>query len=370
LSLISVIIPIYNAESQLSQCLESVLGQSETSLEVILVNDGSTDGSLAICQRYASKDKRIRLIDQTRGGSIAARRRGLESASAPYITFVDADDWLAPMMLEKLMRTARRHDADITVCNTYKVLGSSALFKRMNKSSYFREAETLYRGETIRSELVISFLHGHSFPAFLHGKLYRRQIAASGGIHLDKLRFFGDDLYYNLEMFLRARSVAVISQPLYYYRAGGLTSRYMPELLQDAVAGYQIQQSIIEQYFAINERDQHCVGSNLMLLNTLRTYLRKMFEGGLSREERLASIKEMCRHPEVIDCVNHEPTARLCRIDFVEAVRRLDYDFLEKEGRRQYIRSWLRSRTIFVASVVGSIKPFSNFSKKKEKVTS
>ncbi|MDQ6422376.1 glycosyltransferase family 2 protein [Paenibacillus sp. LHD-117] len=355
MSQVSVIIPVYNAGGKLHQCLRSVLRQTVAAIEVILVNDGSTDDSRAICAEYASKDSRVRFVEQARSGSIAARRKGAELATSPYIAFVDADDWLDEAMLDRLLGIADVHGADIAVCNTYRVLDSSAWIKRSNTSSYFRQ-QTVYRGEDIKAGLVPSFLHGHAFPAYLHGKLYRRELVLSCGTYLEPFTFFGDDLYYNLEMFLQASTVVVIPEPLYYYRAGGLTSRYMPELVQDAVAGYRVQRMVINAHYPEDEREAHLIGINLMLLNTLRTYLKNLYLSKLTQEERRSSIAAMCRLPEVIGSVNHEPSARRIRLRFVNAVRKGDIAYLDREGRRQFRKSLLRNWMIVTLSTFDSKK--------------
>lgn len=98
--LISIIVPIYNAEEYLPRCVDSILSQSFGDFELLLVNDGSRDGSLAICQRYAAEDDRVRVIDKPNGGVSSARNLGLESASAGWVMFADADDWIEPNTLE------------------------------------------------------------------------------------------------------------------------------------------------------------------------------------------------------------------------------------------------------------------------------
>ena len=98
--LISIIVPIYNAETYLPRCVDSILAQTFGDFELLLVNDGSRDGSLDICQRYAAKDGRVRVIDKPNGGVSSARNLGLESASAEWVMFADADDWIEPNTLE------------------------------------------------------------------------------------------------------------------------------------------------------------------------------------------------------------------------------------------------------------------------------
>lgn len=116
MSLISVIIPAYNVEGYLARCLDSVLAQTHRDLEVIVIDDGSTDGTGAILDAYAAKDSRIRPIHQTNAGLVAVRDRGIALASGSYVSFVDGDDEIEPDMLERLLANALEHDADISQC--------------------------------------------------------------------------------------------------------------------------------------------------------------------------------------------------------------------------------------------------------------
>lgn len=341
---VSVVIPLYNAGYKLHACLQSVLAQTEQSIEVIVVNDGSTDDSRAICGYYAAKDDRVVVIDQPRSGSIAARRRGVELAQSPYVAFVDADDWVDPTMLERLLEVIRDNDADIAVCNTYRVLNSYGWPKRRNGSYYFMQKK-IYRGSSIRDELVSSFLHGRAFPSTLHGKLYRAELVRRCGAYLQHLSFFGDDLYYNMEMFLQSRTVACIPEPLYYYRAGGMTSRYMPDLLQDILSGYRVQRIVIQRFYPAEERDKHYIGSNVMLLNSLLACLRNLYLGGLTQAERHARISAMCEQSEVASCARHEPSARHADQRLVHAILGGNIAYLNRAGRlfyaKQRLKNWI-----------------------------
>lgn len=113
---ISIIIPVYNVEPYLRRCLDSVIGQTYKNLEIILVDDGSTDGSGAVCDAYAARDVRVRVIHTENRGAFAARNRALDMANGNYIGFVDADDWLDTNMYQTLMSLALEHSADIAQC--------------------------------------------------------------------------------------------------------------------------------------------------------------------------------------------------------------------------------------------------------------
>ena len=118
---ISVIIPVYNAEKYISDCLESVVRQTYKNLEILLIDDGSKDGSAGICQEWCKKDARIRLLQKENGGVSSARNLGLQEASGEYVTFVDADDWIGERMLERLRACIERDKSELAMCEFREV---------------------------------------------------------------------------------------------------------------------------------------------------------------------------------------------------------------------------------------------------------
>lgn len=128
LETISIIIPIYNVESYLRKCLDSIMEQSFSCFELLLINDGSTDASAQICQEYVEKDDRIRYFEKENGGVSSARNFGIKHSSGEYITFIDSDDWVEPNYLEILYKAMKEQDADIVVTNYYTFREEDAMF--------------------------------------------------------------------------------------------------------------------------------------------------------------------------------------------------------------------------------------------------
>lgn len=118
---ISIIVPIYNAEEYLNKCIPSILNQTEKDIQLILVDDGSTDGSRRLCEDYAEGDSRILFLHQKNSGVSAARNLGISQASGKYIGFVDSDDWIEPEMFEYLLKEANQSDADVVMCDATTV---------------------------------------------------------------------------------------------------------------------------------------------------------------------------------------------------------------------------------------------------------
>ena len=125
--LLSVIVPIYNVEDYLNECIESIIKQTYKDLEIILVDDGSTDKSGIICDEYVKKDGRICVIHKTNKGLLEARLTGVEKAKGKYITFVDSDDWIVENMYEDLLRTLETSNAEIVICGIYRYWNESEI---------------------------------------------------------------------------------------------------------------------------------------------------------------------------------------------------------------------------------------------------
>ncbi len=202
--IISIIVPIYNRSQWLSMCLDSILEQTFTNWECILVNDGSTDSSLAIIQSYAHNDSRFRVYSQENQGVSAARNLGLDHAQGKWLTFVDSDDEIAPDYLEILHKIGEENDADL-------VNGSRILYdKRDNKSS-------LILDDTVYDYQDENF--GNRFAYRMSGviKLFRHTIIKEHKIRFESKFQFAEDLIFTLDFFLRAQRIATSSKAIYKY---------------------------------------------------------------------------------------------------------------------------------------------------------
>lgn len=202
-SLISVIVPVYNAEHYLRKCLDSVLEQSYEHLEVILVNDGSTDASPSICDEYARSDDRIKVIHKQNAGPGAARQDGVRIASGEFIGFVDADDYIDRDMYSSLIGIAAAGDFDIVQCGFRQVDMSGTTLKVKEMASC--EVHGSY-------ECALYHAMQEKTTNFLWNKLYRREL-------FEKVTFpdlyFGEDTCVLTQLYTYARSVCTIRDPLY-----------------------------------------------------------------------------------------------------------------------------------------------------------
>lgn len=334
MSKVSVIVPIYNAGNKLDKCIKSVLNQSFSDFELILINDGSTDNSLKICEKYKNKDLRIIVINKVNEGSIPTRKKGIQIATSDFIMFVDADDWIDNKTIEILYNETIQNNADITVCNMYKVFGKGHLIKKEVQSRYFTN-EKLFHEKEIKDSLVTAYFWGHPFPSSLCAKLYKKELLISSGNYLDRIKFLGDDLFYNLEMLLKAKRVKIINKPLYFYRQDGFTSRHMPSLFNDAVNGYSIQKEVINEHYKDTLQKQYN-GISLMLLNTLKTCLYNLFYDHLSEEQIKEVIKYYTLNESIRECIYNERSLTYFPKEFLNAIEKNDVEYLYRLGKQMY----------------------------------
>lgn len=198
---VSVIVPIYNSEAYLPMCIESIMNQSYENIEIILIDDGSTDASLKICTEYASVDDRIKVIHQENGGVSSARNSGIEAATGEYITFVDSDDELMENGIALLVNDIVEYGADIASASKVYITPEEKTIDRSIKN----EKDVLVFHGTEALELSLDF---DRRMTACHGKLFRRQFIDD--IRYEKGRRINEDFYF---VFL-----CCVKQPVFVYR--------------------------------------------------------------------------------------------------------------------------------------------------------
>jgi glycosyltransferase involved in cell wall biosynthesis len=206
-SLLSVIIPVYNAERHLRETLESMCSQSYQELEILCIDDGSTDHSAKIIQEYVQKDSRVRYIYQDNAGPGGARNHGIELAKGNYIAFQDSDDVAHPDMFQMLMEVMEEKHADVSICGFQKC--------REDLSDAQWEHNADVEAEVFTGDLAKAFEDSQKLRGHLWGKVYRRSVI--GDIRFNDLRS-GEDTYFNIEIAIRAKCMVVLPIPLYFYR--------------------------------------------------------------------------------------------------------------------------------------------------------
>lgn len=221
-SLVSIVVPIYNAQNYLEKCISSIAEQTYRNLEIILVDDGSTDNSPAICDEWAENDSRIKVIHKQNQGAGLARNAGIDNASGEYICFFDSDDYIHPALVEKCVAKANETGADVVLFGKNNVCEASGEIKPQT-----RYANALYTGDAVQKELLsglFSYATQHGIGVW--SKFFKLSIIKNNSIKFKSEReFLSEDAFFVLEYFSKAQKCAVIKENLYNYleRSGSLS---------------------------------------------------------------------------------------------------------------------------------------------------
>ena len=229
-ALISIIVPIYNVEKYLRQCLDSIQDQSYQNFECLLINDGSPDNSADICKEYVSKDPRFRYIEKENGGVSSARNLGLEHSKGEYITFIDSDDWVDSDYLEVLYKSLTDEKADVAV-STYKQFN-------MDDNNYYVHSyqrgyeKKIFTGPELIDEFIALDTFDHSYR-FVCGKLVRKCL-------LDKIAFnekttLGEDMEFWLKLYLISNKIVYVNRDSYVYRVDNVNRHFGLEKIRSDI---------------------------------------------------------------------------------------------------------------------------------------
>lgn len=288
--LLSVIVPVYNVESYLNQCVESILSQSHTELELILVDDGSPDRSGSMCDEWAAKDCRVRVIHKENGGVCSARNAGLDAARGEYIAFVDSDDWLDTGMYETMMEQS----CDIVLCDCVKEHpGSQELYSHAIRPGFYdrKQLETEYFPHLLMMEHV-------EYPATISNwvMVFRRELAQDIR-YLSGVRY-SEDLLFGAQLMYRAKSFCYLKgQAFYHYRMNpaSATHQFVPDKWKDY---RKLHEGIREAFGNCGVFDfSHQI--DLCLLFFLYNAVGDLYGAPLTRQEKKQMILSILNDPEV-----------------------------------------------------------------------
>ncbi len=204
---VSAIVPVYNVKPYLPRCIESLLAQTYTALEILLINDGSTDDSGKVCDEYAAKDSRLKVIHKENGGVSSARNAGLCAATGDYIGFLDSDDYVAPTMFETLVAQLEATTADISVCSFSNEETPG------NFTPYFKGEKKLYT--FTHDEQIANLLQNKYYSCSCADKLFRCEVL--DGLLFDETITHYEDLLFLYEAMKRSSKLVFSPEPLYYY---------------------------------------------------------------------------------------------------------------------------------------------------------
>jgi glycosyltransferase EpsH len=302
--LVSIIVPVFNGEQLLPRCLESLCAQTLREIEVIMVDDGSTDRSASVIDGYALTDNRFKTIHQLNSGVSAARNSGIAQARGRYVGFVDADDFAGPAMFERLTEAADKSGADIAFCGYMRdfdghsspkafPFGDGAVFEGESRVKLLRGLIGPLAAERPSPEGV------DTLSSVWH-MIYRRRLVTESGVTFVDLKKIGtcEDLLFNLDMFCLSRRIVFIDRPLYHYNranAGSLTANHRPELFTQWLRLYDEIGCFIEKH-RLGEDCEEALGNRICLsvLNLAFNIVCAANRSGL--HTKLSELNDILRH--------------------------------------------------------------------------
>lgn len=261
---ISVIVPVYNSEKYLEKCILSILNQKFTNLEVILVNDGSTDNSLDICYKYQKSDARVKVFSQPNSGQIRARKVGLANAEYDFIGFVDSDDWIEPDMYASLFDNISKYDCDVVSSGIIHEIENSQETKEIldnfDEGLYVDLAEEIYHSMLWRKET-----DDHGVYCNLVNKLFKKHILKKVYDEIDERVIYGEDSLAFYTYMMNCNSIYISKSSYYHYliRRDSICRRADERLIMNTFYLYKG----LEKVFSNCERSRHT------LLRQLKNYI-------------------------------------------------------------------------------------------------
>ena len=235
---ISIIVPVYNAEAYMARCIDSLLAQTYQNFEIIMIDDGSTDSSGAICDEYAQKDNRIVVVHQANSGVTAARQRGVDIAQGEYSIHADPDDWVEPSMLEELYAKARESEADVTICDflTDSAQGSAYISQNITNCDAIECLNLLMYGK----------IHGS-----LWNKLIRTDIYKELNIRFVEGINYCEDFLICVQLFLSGAKVAYLPKAFYHYdqvcNDNSITRKYTKQTLSVRLQIFDLLKAMLKE---------------------------------------------------------------------------------------------------------------------------
>lgn len=283
--MISIIVPVYNSEKYLHECLDSIANQTYQDIEVIMVNDGSSDSSREICREYEQKYNRFKLINKENGGQMSAWILGVKHAQGDYLGFVDSDDYIAPTMYEEMMNYQKRTGADLIMCNFFDLTTNGAKPRPSILEAYYGEDN-------------ISEIYTRVFPSMRTyistsrwDKLFKRDLYIENmEKYCDYISRTFEDRFIVSPYYFSCKSVVYIEKPLYYWRKCKVSSSRKPRLeLCEIMEELYLRQKkmLVDKGFYNEYKDCLEIGK----IDLMRMIIERNLESNISYREKIKIAK-------------------------------------------------------------------------------
>lgn len=274
---VSVIVHVYNAENSLDVCLDSLINQTFDDFEVICVNDGSADSSLEILKRYSKLDKRIKVFSKSNSGIGAARNFGFENCRGKYVTYLDSEDFLSPVALERMYKNISENNADFMLCHLFRICNQTGLTWELPPAKEFHQhiTESVFK----ESDLPPKFL-GKVLGTVL-GKMYRRDF-------IKDIKFPEDvsfeDVPFFINCWLKAERISYLFEPLYFYRQH-------PDIVEEKFIDiFQVNEMVTDIFKALRAYDRY--KTDLLVYKMETSLVRTMETSGAVKRKMFNLIQK------------------------------------------------------------------------------
>ncbi|MBO8433782.1 MAG: glycosyltransferase family 2 protein [Tyzzerella sp.] len=283
---VSLIIPVYNVEKYIDKCLKSAVNQTFKDMEIIIVNDGSTDNSIEIVNRYIKKYDNIKLISQENKGLSSARNVGIKESSGNYIAFADSDDYFSKKFIEDMYNTIINEKSDIVVCG----------FKRIdeNKKPNIKNRKLKYK--TISSDKALDMLINDIFiNNFAWNKLYKKELFTENDIYFPEGKTY-EDMYVMYKLFHKSKKISIINKKLYCYvqRKSSITYHFKEKNFYDILGGlYDMKSYLIDN----NIYKKHLFSYHILTLKNLALLIyRIIFSKDMDTRKKLNLFRQLKKY--------------------------------------------------------------------------
>lgn len=305
--LVSIIVPVYNVEKYLNVCIESIVNQTYTNLEIILVDDGSKDKSGQLCEKWKSADQRIQVIHKENAGLGFARNSGLDIATGDYVMYIDSDDYISKNMVQKLLDTAEITGSDTVFCGLVRVMEDG----RMIPMPAYYENKS-FKGNEIIDDVLLEMVgskpecsnDANLFMSVWHA-IYSRKIIEKYSIRFPSERIvMCEDIMYHIDYLRRASCVTYIKDTLYYYRVNPKSlSQVYDSKRFDRQKNLSI--AIQDKLMEFLDKDRFIQRENRRLLGGIRSQILALVAS--NEKNKLRVIKKICKDTTVKQVLNEYP---------------------------------------------------------------
>ena len=239
--LVSIIVPVYNTEKFVDKCLNSISNQIYKNLEIIIVNDGSTDNSFSICEKHKNIDSRIKILNQKNQGLSAARNAALKIASGEFISFIDSDDFIEPDFISTNLNTIIKNNSSLSICCFYNLFDTS---DKATPEYFFKKKEKI---KIFNRRAALKYLANGRIQSYVWNKVFKKEL-------FDNIEFqsgkYYEDVFLMHKIFYKTRNVSFINKPLYYYyqRQESITHQFTQSKINDFFEALFSRQQFFKDY--------------------------------------------------------------------------------------------------------------------------